>query len=307
VGLETERGAERMNIGGKTIGLGHPVYVIAEGGINHNGSLEIAKQLIDAAAAAGADAVKFQKRAPRLSTPTKEWNVLKQGTPWGDLSYIEYREHVEFGSGEHMELKRYTESLGLDYLLSVWDLPSLGLAISMDLPAIKIPSAMLTNTAIIETSARVAAVTTILSTGMSTMNQIEEAVKQWQQAALGKRDRLALLHCTSSYPCKPEELNLLMIPTLSKRFDIPIGYSNHSPGIVASVSAVTLGAKIVEAHITLDRTMYGTDQAASIEPEGFKRLVHYIRTTETSLGDGQKVVFDSELPNIRKLRGEYGN
>ena len=162
---------------------------------------------------------------------------------------------------------------------------------------------MLTNGGIIEGAARVSIVPTILSTGMSTLEQIETAVDQWNVAHLGRSDRLALLHCTSTYPCSPEELNLNMIRTLRERFALPIGYSNHSPGIIASVTAVALGAEIIEAHITLDRTMWGTDHSASIEPGGFKRMVDYIRTTEKSLGDGIKQVYDSELSARRKLRG----
>ena len=292
-----------MIIGSKPVGIGLPVYIVAEIGINHNGSTSIAEQLIDVAAEAGVDAVKLQKRAPRLSTPRKEWDVLKQGTPWGDLSYIEYRERMEFGIGQHLALRRYAGGHRLDYILSVWDTESLQAANALEVDAIKIPSAMLTNSAIIEGAARVSIVPTILSTGMSTMEQIDMAVYQWGEAHLGRSDRLALLHCTSTYPCPPEELNLNMIHTLRERFAVPIGYSGHETGLAPTLAAIALGAEIIERHITLDRAMWGSDHAASIEPQGLRKLVRDIRLIEQAMGDGIKQVYDSELPAKRKLRG----
>ena len=289
-----------MRIRDKEVGRGRPCYIVAECGINHNGSFEIAKQLIDAAAEAGVDAVKFQKRTPRLSTPKAEWDKLRD-TPWGTLSYIKYREQVELPIEEHYDLMKYAHALGLGFIDSVWDTQSLTDVDGIGIDAIKIPSAMLTNLDLIDQASN-SIVPVILSTGMSTMEQISTAVSAAQNKSTSKN--LAILHATSSYPCAPEELNLTLIPFLDQIFPWTIiGYSNHSPGIIASVAAVALGAKIIEAHITLDRTSWGTDQAASIEPEGFARMVRYIRTTEQSLGDGIKRIYDSELPNLRKLRG----
>lgn len=289
-----------MIIGSKRVGIGQPAYIVAEGGINHNGYMEIAYKLVDAAAEAGANAIKFQKRTPRLSTPRAEWDKVRDTPWWGLLSYIEYREKIELDITEHARLMKHAHSLGLGFIDSVWDMQSLADVISIGVDAIKIPSAMLTNIGLIESSV-VAYKPVILSTGMSTDEEISTAVSAAVDKAESKN--LAVLHCTSTYPCSAEELNLLLVRTLQEQYPLVIGYSNHSPGIIAAVSAVTLGAKIVEAHITLDRTAWGTDQAASIEPGGFKRMVDYIRTTEKSLGDGIKQVYDSELPARQKLRG----
>lgn len=276
-----------------------PVYVVAELGINHQGDIEIAKQLVDAAARAGANAVKIQKRVPRISTPPDEWGKPRLGTPWGDLTYLEYREKMELTIEQCYDLKWYARRLGLDFISSVWDRESLRDVIDL-LDAIKIPSAMLTNRLLI-TDAALQPQPTILSTGMSTTEQIWDAVREYRSWS---ENQLAILHCTSTYPCAAEELNLLAIGELRRLYERDvIGYSNHSPGIIAAVTAVALGAKIVEAHITLDRTMWGTDHAASIEPAGFARMISYIRTTELSLGNGIKMIYESELPNLRKLRG----
>ena len=289
-----------MIIGSKRVGIGQPTYIVAEGGINHNGDIEIAYKLVDAAAEAGANAIKFQKRTPRLATPRAEWDKVRD-TPWGLLSYIEYREKIELDITEHSRLMKRAHSLGLGFIDSVWDMQSLADVIGIGVDAIKIPSAMLTNLGLIESSIT-AMRPVILSTGMSTAEEISTAVSCAQDKAESKS--LAVLHCTSTYPCDPAELNLLAIMGLQLKYpNLVIGYSNHSPGIIAAVSAVTLGAKIVEAHITLDRTAWGTDQAASIEPGGFKRMVDYIRTTEKSLGDGIKKVYNSELSSMLKLRG----
>mgnify|MGYP001582364814 CR=1 FL=1 len=279
-------------------GYNDPTYIVAELGINHQGDIGIAKQLIEAAARAGANAVKIQKRVPRVSTPKSEWDKLRE-TPWGSLTYIQYRERIELSIEQVYDLKWYARRLGLDFISSVWDRESLRDVIEL-LDAIKIPSAMLTNRLLI-TDAALQPQPTILSTGMSTTEQIWDAVFEYRSWS---ENQLAILHCTSTYPCSAEELNLLLVRTLQEQYpDLVIGYSNHSPGIIAAVTAVALGAKIVEAHITLDRTMWGTDHAASIEPAGFARMISYIRTTELSLGNGIKMIYESELPNLRKLRG----
>jgi len=281
-------------LAGRLVGDGHPTYIIAEIGINHNGSVQIAKDLIKVAFEAGVDAVKFQKRTPELCVPDHQKDQMRD-TPWGYISYLDYRYKVEFDLVDYQEIDGYCRSLGIDWLASSWDIPSLEFIESFNPPAHKIPSALLTDHALLrvikETGRPV-----ILSTGMSTMAEISESV-----AILGT-DNLLVCHTTSSYPCPPEELNLKMIHTLRDNFDIPIGYSGHEVGLVPSALAVAMGACLVERHVTLDRAMWGSDQAASVEPHGVRTLVKYIRVTEKALGDGEKKVYDSEQSSLKKLR-----
>jgi N-acetylneuraminate synthase len=283
-----------ISLGGRMVGDGHPTYIIAEIGINHNGSVQIAKDLIKAAVEAGVDAIKFQKRTPEICVPEHQKTQMRD-TPWGYISYLDYRYKVEFDLSQYNEIDEYCHELGVDWLASSWDIPSLEFIEQFNPPAHKVPSALLTDhkllRAIKETSRPV-----ILSTGMSTMDEIREAV-----AILGT-DSLLVCHTTSSYPCPPEELNLHMIQTLRQNFDIPIGYSGHEVGLVPSAIAVALGACLVERHVTLDRAMWGSDQAASVEPHGMRTLVKYIRVTEKSLGDGEKKVYESEQSSLKKLR-----
>ena len=286
--------AREIRIGDCLIGDGHPVYIVAEIGVNHNGDLAIAKRLIDAADHAGADAVKFQKRTPELCVPSDQRSQMRE-TPWGYIPYLEYRERVEFGQKEYAEIDRHCRERGIPWFASVWDEPSVDFVGAFDPPCTKVPSASLTDTVLLR-HVRAAGRPVILSTGMSTMGQIREAVE-----TLGTKD-LLIAHATSTYPCEPLELNLRMIQTLRNAFPCPIGYSGHEVGLVASAVAVALGACMVERHITLDRAMWGTDQAASVEPGGFERLVKYIRVSEQALGDGVKQVYLSEQPSLRKLR-----
>lgn len=283
-----------IKFGDRLVGDGHPTYIIAEIGINHNGSVQVAKDLILAAHEAGVDAVKFQKRTPELCVPDHQKNQMRD-TPWGYISYLDYRHQVEFEQEEYQEIDAYCRSLGVDWLASSWDIPSLAFIDAFNPPAHKIPSALLTDhtllRAIKDTGRPV-----ILSTGMSTMQEIEEAV------AIFDLDKLIICHTTSSYPCPPEELNLKMIPTLKEKFPCPIGYSGHEVGLVPSALAVAMGASLVERHVTLDRAMWGSDQAASVEPHGIRTLVKYIRVTEKALGDGEKHVYDSEQSSLQKLR-----
>jgi N-acetylneuraminate synthase len=288
--------ARETSIGNKLVGDGHPTYVIAEIGINHNGELGIAKLLIDAAIRAGADAVKFQKRTPEIATPPDQRQQMRD-TPWGYITYLEYRFKVEFNEKEYAEIDKYCRQKGIAWMASVWDEPSVDFMEKFDTPAYKIPSASLTNVNLIR-RARATGKPVILSSGMSTMDEIRNGV---DVAGVGN---LALMHCTSTYPCKPEELNLKMVETLRREFpDVPIGYSGHEVGLVPSTVAVALGACMVERHLTLDRAMWGTDQAASVEPGGFARLVQYIRVTEAARGDGVKKVYESEQGSLKKLRG----
>ncbi len=282
-------------LGERRLGDGHPVYIVAEIGINHNGELDIARQLIDAAIHAGVDAVKFQKRTPELCVPPDQQERMRD-TPWGYITYLEYRHRVEFGQEDYQAIDAYCRTKGLDWFVSVWDDPSVDFMEAFDPICYKIPSAGLTDHGLLR-KVRSTGRPIILSTGMSTMEQIAEAV-----AVLG-REELLITHATSTYPCEPEELNLQMIQTLRDAYpDCPIGYSGHEVGLVPSAVAASLGACLIERHITLDRAMWGSDQAASVEPGGFERLVKYIRVTEKSLGDGVKQVYESERPSLEKLR-----
>ncbi|MEA3325863.1 MAG: N-acetylneuraminate synthase family protein, partial [Chloroflexota bacterium] len=234
-----------IKIGDSMVGDGHPTYIVAEVGINHNGSVQTAKELISAAVEAGVDAVKFQKRTPEICVPDHQKDQMRD-TPWGYISYLEYRHIVEFGQADYEEIDTYCKSLGIDWLASSWDVPSLEFMDAFTPPAHKVPSALITDhellRAIKETERPV-----ILSTGMSTMAEIEEAV------AILDIDNLLICHTTSSYPCPPEELNLQMIKTLKEKFPCPIGYSGHEVGLVPSALAVAMGACLVERHVTLDR------------------------------------------------------
>jgi N-acetylneuraminate synthase len=283
-----------IKIGNRLIGDGHPTYIVAEIGINHNGSLDITKKMIEAAAHAGVDAVKFQKRTPEICTPPDQQQQMRD-TPWGYITYLEYRYKVEFSEKEYREIDRICKEKGIDWFASIWDEQAVDFLEQFDPPAYKIPSASITDHNLIR-YARKTGRPMVISTGMSTMEQIREAVK------VAGTDNLVITHCTSTYPCEPEELNLRMIQTLRSEFPCPIGYSGHEVGLVPPQVAVALGACMVERHLTLDRAMWGSDQAASVEPGGFERLVKYIRTAELSLGDGIKRVYDSELSSLKKLR-----
>lgn len=271
-----------------------PVFVVAEIGINHNGDFELAKDLIFAAAKAGANGVKFQKRNPDICVPEDQKNIQRE-TPWGTMSYLEYRYRMEFDSNQYRLLEAYANELGLLFFASPWDVDSLKFLLELNHKVIKIASACLTDQTLLS-AIRESGVTAILSTGMSRMDQIAKAV-----SFLNDND-LVICHSTSTYPCPPEELNLRVIQSLQHKFSVPIGYSGHEVGLSSSVAAVALGAKLIERHITLDRSMWGSDQSASVEPVGFRKLVEYIRTVEKALGDGEKRVYPSELPQLEKLR-----
>lgn len=284
-----------VKIGNKLVGDGQPVFIIAEIGINHNGSLEIAKKMIDGAVHAGCDAVKFQKRTPELCVPKDQWHIERE-TPWGRMTYIEYRHKVEFGKAEYAEIDRYCKEKGILWFASCWDEPSVEFMEQFDPPCYKAASASLTDLDLLRKK-KATGRPLILSTGMSTMEEIEAAVE-----AVGT-DNLLIAHATSTYPCPPEELNLRMIQTLKAKYPMcPIGYSGHETGLATTWAAVALGATFVERHITLDRAMWGTDQAASVEIGGLERLVKNIRDIEKALGDGVKRVYESELGPRKKLR-----
>jgi len=283
-----------VTVGDHTIGAGHPCYVIAEIGINHNGELENAKKLIDVAAEAGCQAVKFQKRTPDISTPENQKNVQRE-TPWGVMTYLEYKHRIEFGDAEYKEIADYSAKKGLDWFASPWDVPSVEFLENHGVTVHKVASASITDIPLLE-ALRDTGKPIILSTGMSTMEEIDKAVE-----VVGT-DKLVLMHATSTYPLDPKEANLLMINTLRERFGVPVGYSGHETGLQVSLAAVALGADALERHITLDRAMWGTDHGASLEPTGLSRLIRDVRVIEEALGDGVKRVYESEEGPRAKLR-----
>lgn len=289
----------RRALGSRLVGPGHPVHVTGEIGINHNGELDNAFALIDAAAEAGCDAVKFQKRTPEVCTPRDQWDV-ERDTPWGRMTYIDYRHRVEFDEDGYRAIGEHCARRGIDWFASPWDVESVAFLEKFDVPCHKVASAALTDDDLLR-AIRATGRTAVLSTGMSTPKQIRHAVE-----VLGS-ENIVLCHATSTYPAKAEELNLRVIETLRAQFpNVPIGYSGHETGLQTTLAAVALGACFVERHITLDRAMWGSDQAASVEPQGLSRLVRDIRAVEESLGDGVKKVYESELKPMQKLRRVRG-
>lgn len=278
----------------QNVGANQPVYVIGEIGINHNGSVENAKKLIDIAADAGANAVKFQKRTPEISTPTAQRDQIRQ-TPWGEMTYLEYRYRVEFDDVQYKEIGDYAAERGLHWFASPWDVPSVDFLEAQGVPTHKVASASVTDLELLKALAQTGK-PIILSTGMSTIEQIDSAVE-----TLGTKN-LIMMHATSTYPLPPAEANLRMIETLRDRYHVPVGYSGHERGLQISLAAVALGAVTVERHITLDRSMWGSDQAASLEPTGFKNLVRDIRILEEAMGDGVKQIFPGEEAPMARLR-----
>jgi N-acetylneuraminate synthase len=284
-----------VSIGSHRVGADAPVYVIAEIGLNHNGDVELAKRLIDVAADAGAQAVKFQKRTPEISTP-EHMREVRRETPWGEMSYLEYRYRVEFDREQYIEIGDHATLRGLDWFASPWDAPAVEFLEDLNVVAHKVASASVTDHELLRALAATGK-PIILSTGMSTLEQVDAAVE-----VLGTDD-LVILHATSTYPLPPEEANLRTIGTLQQRYPgVPVGYSGHERGLQISLAAVALGAVAVERHITLDRTMWGSDHAASLEPTGFEHLVRDIRIIGEALGDGVKRVFPGELAPQAKLR-----
>jgi len=284
-----------IQVGKNTIGDGHPVFVIAEIGINHNGSLEIAKKLIDGAKNTGCNAVKFQKRTPEICVPQEQWNV-ERDTPWGRMTYIDYRHKVEFTKDDYLEIDKFCKKMDIIWFASCWDEEAVDFIEQFDVPLYKTASASLTDTNLLIKHKQLNK-PIMVSTGMSTIEEIETAEKIFD------KKNILIAHSTSAYPCPNNELNLKMITTLREKFPtIPIGYSGHETGLAPTWAAVALGASFVERHITLDRAMWGSDQAASVELNGFNRLIRNIRDIEIALGDGIKKVYQSELGQKAKLR-----
>lgn len=273
------------------------VNIIGEIGINANGDVNIAKKLIDIAAFAGCDSVKFQKRNPDVCVPEHQKGVMRD-TPWGKMTYLDYKKKIEFGKEEFDIIDEYCRERGISWSASPWDIDSVQFLKQYDLPYIKIPSAMLTNHELIKeacwTDSKV-----ILSTGMSTLDEIHDAMAVLREYA----SSFALLHCNSSYPALTDELNLSCIRTLKNMYQCEVGYSGHEFGLTTTIASIYLGATIIERHITLDRTMWGTDQMCSVEPQGLIKMVRGIRELEGALGDGEPGVTGREMEVRRKLRG----
>lgn len=282
-----------VKIGKKLVGDGQPCYVIAEIGINHNGNLDIAKRLISVAVAAGCDAVKFQKRTIDVVYSAEELARPRE-SPFGNTNG-ELKEALEFDGDDFEEIDQYCKAVNIPWFVSAWDEASVDEIARFDVPCFKIASASLTDDNLLRHT-RAKGKPIILSTGMSTYQEIDHAIE-----VLGNKD-LIVMHSCSTYPAYYEELNLRAIPTMRERYGVPIGYSGHETGIASSVAAAVLGACAVERHITLDRSMWGSDQAASLEPNGISRLIRDIRLVEQSMGDGVKRVYERELPIIKKLR-----
>ena len=283
-----------FELGGRTIGDDQPTYIVAEIGINHNGDMDTVKKLIDAAKASGCDAVKFQKRTPELCVPADMRDQMRE-TPWGYITYLDYRYKIELGLEDYQEIDRYCREQEITWFSSCWDEESVEFIEQFDPPGYKVASATLTNRGLLE-SLRDTGRPIVLSTGMSSLEQIKAAVD-----VVGV-ENLLICHCTSTYPCPKEELNLKTITTLKEQYECPIGYSGHEIGLATTVAAVVLGASFIERHITLNRAMWGSDQSASVEPQGFTRLVRDIRNIELSMGTGVKQVYESEMPLMKRLR-----
>lgn len=269
--------------------------IIADIGINHNADIDNVFRLIDIAHSAGCDYVKFQKRTPEICVPEKQKNVMKN-TPWGEMTYFAYKKKMEFTREDYHLIELHCMERSIKWTASAWDLASLDFISEFNPDFIKIPSALTTDKDFLNMCA-MSDDKFVISTGACNWDDVDTAVD-----ILGDR-LVGVLHCVSTYPSKVDEQNINCIAEMIKRYpEIKIGFSNHYPGIIFMPIAVAFGASIIEFHITLDRAMWGTDQPASIEPEGVFKVVKYIRNVEKALGDGNKKFLDSEFPIMEKLR-----
>jgi N-acetylneuraminate synthase len=287
----------KVRIGDQLVGDSEECFVIAEIGINHNGDINLAKKLIDIAQASGCNAVKFQKRTVDLVYTQAELNMYRPN-PFGETNG-DLKRGLEFGFDEYVEIDNYCKQKGIMWFVSCWDENSVDFIEFFDTPCYKVASASLTDEKLLN-HIKSKGKPVILSTGMSTVEEIDHAVE-----ILG--DNLVILHCTSTYPADNEEINLSVIPAFKERYKIPIGYSGHERGLTPTLLAVAFGAVAVERHITLDRTLWGSDHAASLEPEGLFRLIRDIRQIPVLRGDGKKIVYDREKPILNKLRRVHSN
>lgn len=271
-------------------------FLIAEIGINHNGSIQLAKKLIDLAKNYGFDAVKFQKRNPDVSTPEYLKETIRS-TPWGEITYLKYKKKIEFGYKEFKEIDKYCKKKKIIWFASAWDIESQKFLKKFNLRYNKVASAMLTNFKLIEEIAKERK-KTLISTGLATLKDIEKCVKIFKKA----KCKFVLMHCVSAYPCPPEKLNLNTIISLKKKFKCEIGYSGHETSVSPTILAYYLGAKYIERHITLDRSMWGTDQSASLSEPGIKNLTNIIDKTKKIFGNGKKVFSKDEKNLLKKFK-----
>ena len=271
-------------------------YLIAEIGINHNGSLELAKKLIDQAKLNNFDAVKFQKRTPDISTPESQKYKLRE-TPWGEMTYLNYKKKIEFNLIQYKKIDKYCKKKKIDWFVSCWDIESFNVMKNFKFKYHKVASAMLTNHKLLEKISK-SKVHTLISTGMSNYKNIDDAVKIFKK----NNCKYTLLHCVSTYPADEKDLNLNCIKTLKEKYKCPIGYSGHESAVSASIVAYLLGASVIEKHITLDRSMWGTDQSASLSNEGMKVLSDVLNKIPKMLGTGRKKILQEEIKISKKLR-----
>jgi len=274
-------------------------YFIAEIGINHNGDMQVAKKLMDAAFSCDWDCVKFQKRTPDIAVPEAQKSVMRD-TPWGRMTYLEYKKHIELEKTEYDFIDEYCRQKPLDWTASVWDIPSLGFLMQYDIPFIKIPSALNTNKELISEVCKTGK-PIIISTGMTDLNEMDAMVDILEKQSNGN---YIICHTNSSYPAPVGQLNLRLIQTIKERYDCLVGYSGHEYEIVTSIDAAVLGARVIERHITIDHTMWGSDQAFSVEVQGMASLKKRVVKSYQALGNGRKVLLQDELKKRHELRGD---
>lgn len=278
-------------------------YIIGEIGINHNGCIENVRKLIDIACVSGFDAVKFQKRNPDKCVPEHQKNKIKD-TPWGKMSYIDYKHNIEFGKRSYNIISKYCESKGIDWSASPWDKDSIDFLSQYNLPWVKVPSALITNHSYLKYISK-SFEKVILSTGMTTENELHESMNVLNDSGTDNKN-ITILHCNSTYPSPVEHLNLNYIKRLQELYPTcTIGYSGHEYGLVTTTATIAMGAKVIERHITLDKTMWGSDQMCSLEPHAMFKLVRQIRELEQSLGSSleKKSIYPGEEEKIKSLRG----
>jgi N-acetylneuraminate synthase len=271
-------------------------YLIAEIGINHNGSIKLAKKLIDLAVKYNFDAVKFQKRNPDISTPEIQKSVIRE-TPWGQITYLDYKKKIEFGLKEFKEIDKYCEKKKIDWFVSPWDLDSVRFMNFFKFKFNKIASAMITNIPLLEAVAKQKK-KTLISTGLCQEKDIDTAIRIFKK----NKCKFVIMHCVSKYPCPENELNLNLISYYKKKYKCEIGYSGHESTVSPSLLAWYLGAEYIERHITLDRSMWGTDQAASLAEDGIKTLSEVASKAPTVLGNGKKIFGDEEKKLLKKFK-----
>ena len=272
------------------------ILFIAEIGINHNGNISLAKKMMKMAKNYHCDFVKFQKRTPELTTPNNKKDIMRE-TPWGRMTYLQYKNKIEFGPKEYNEINKFSKKIGMGWFASAWDLNSLNFLKKYNLKYNKIASAMITNLKFLDEVAKQKK-TTFISTGMSTYKDIDNAVKIFKR----RKCKFILMHSVSTYPCKDEDLNLSLIPKLKSKYKVQVGYSGHESTVSPTLGACYLGAKYIERHVTLDRAMWGTDQAASLSPDGLRQLLGMMGKINKILGNGKKKILKEEREKMKDLR-----